>query len=181
MNKKISSELAIGVILLAAIALVGVSWMHAVRRNIEGEYQAPVIPVAMGNASEKGGNVADASDSEKSDQNAGDAACQSHYYEGNAQVKGWAAKSGNDNSNELSIEINSEDSKKLPATQTDYSNADLVVTLIDPTEKLRSDLQNSSQQKPVTLTIHGYAQVCQTLPQVSLAKASVAFKKKQNI
>lgn len=153
MNRKISSQLAIGVILVIAIIVGGIFYFHngkLAKKDIELTTRA-----------EKKNELKNS--------------CQSHYYSGESLVRGWIVpdKQGGKG---IVVQIASEDVQNLPVKkQADHNN--FTVRLIDPTDSVKKDLLKASSQNPVSLTIKGYAEICDVVPpQISLDDAMIAFK-----
>lgn len=102
--------------------------------------------------------------------------CQSKYYEGESEIRGWAMKTAQSDKS-IIVRVENEDILKLPARNTAISS-EFTVRLIDPTETVRESLLLATEKKPATINIKGYAEICeQEPPQISLKEASIAFKK----
>jgi hypothetical protein len=160
MNKKIASELAIGIILLIAIVLGGIFWMHDLKQAMSNSQLAESAKKQL--AAKEDGN-----------------ACQSHYYEGESKIRGWVAPADKNDGkgNGIIVQIKDEDVKNLPIKDTG-TLANFTVRLIDPTVQVKNSLSQATEEKPATITIKGYAEICQQQPpQVSLEQATIAFKK----
>jgi len=164
MNKKIASELAIGIILLIAIIIGGIFWVSIQRQSMNNSQLSQSAIVLKKQPVVK-----------KIDKT--ETPCQSHYYEGESKVQAWLVSAGQKDENSMIIQLKSGEEKKLPSGDI-VKNGNFTVKLIDPTAGVRKGLLASSKEKPVSITIHGYAEICQQPPPlVSLQEATVAFKK----
>ena len=163
MNKKIASELAIGIILLAAIAIGGIFWMSERKQAINDSKlsQSSILlkkqPLSKENKQTE-------------------TPCESHYYEGESEVRGWIVSSDKNNGENIIVQIKDEDIKNLPVKNVDALE-NFTVRLVDPTPQIKKNLIVATEEKPTKITIKGYAEICQKPPLVSLQKATVAFKK----
>lgn len=166
MIKKISSEFAIGFILATTIIIGTIFWLNG-KRVVE-VYSSGVGNVAYDQKNIKV-NVSVVEPKQKPQ-----IECKPRYYEGEAEVSVWLISETDE---KVEVEIKNEDIEKLPTTKVDSLNANFIATLIDPTDEVRQDLKNSSEDDPTTLVVHGYAQICQDSPAVSIQQASIAFKK----
>lgn len=168
MENKISTQFAFGIILLLAILVGGIFVIQDKRISLEEQYyqqsRKKEVQIKVSTVN-----------SEKKNESA-KISCKERYYEGEADVRVWLISSDNDGQ-KLKVRIKNEDIEKLPTTKADSQSANFVATLIDPTSEIKENLENSSQENPVSLTVHGYAQVCQDSPLVSIEQATVAFKK----
>ena len=171
-NKRIASEFAIGVVLLAAIVVAGAVLVKNARDVAELEKQAQVQTIQ----NQKLAEIAN-KNSEKTSKPAENDACKPHYYEGNLEVQGQFVSQEADG---IVIAIRKTDASELPVSNYQPSEEEQTfkVKLVDPTDKVSVSLKTSSAKKPATLTVQGYAEVCQPLPLISLQPATVAFKKK---
>ncbi len=149
MNKKIASEFAIGIILLVAIIVSGIFWLQ--RMKPAGVSQA-LLTKQAGNA------------------------CKPHYYEGEARIQGWISPEDKNSGNEVIVQVREEDMKNLPITDPD-SIANFTVKLVDPTDAVRNSLRLATKEKPASVVVRGFAEICQQPPLVSLQQAKIAFKK----
>ena len=167
-SKNISSELAIGVILLVAIIVGGIVWMAENKQPIENQQVSQLAPIISKQESPIKKEtpviqpVADV--------------CTPHYYAGESKVQVWLVSAGQENDNSMIIQLKNGEEKKLPSGDI-VKNDNFTVKLVDPTAGVRKGLLTSSKENPVSITIHGYAEVCQQPPLVSLQEAKIAFKK----
>ena len=168
MNKKIANEFAIGIILLVTIIAGGIIWMFESKQLAENQQLLQVAPIISKQKSPINKAIL-------SSQPAADL-CTPHYYEGESKVQVWFVSAGQENENSLIIQLKKGEEKKLPSVDA-VKNTNFTVKLIDPTAGVRKGLLASSKEKPVSITIHGYAEICQQPPLVSLQEATVAFKK----
>ena len=172
MNKNISSEVAIGIILVISILTGGIFWIQEERLSIENKF-------ALSDAfSSETSLSADSSSPiiKEEERIAEEITCKPRYYEGETEIQGWLVSPLNDGE-ELNIQIKTEDVEKLPVLESGIESMNFIVTLVDPTEEIARELQKATQENPVSMTLRGYNQNCQSFPQISLKAASIAFKK----
>ena len=165
MRKRIASEFALGVVLLLAIIVGGIFWLKS-NSQIRGSQQdanqvASVIPQKK--------TIQPVKTTEETK-------CSPHYYEGDEKITAWVDSSNDDSKDELVIRIKDEDIKKLPFDEKNLPK-NLSVKLIDATKSLKKEIIESTQDKPVSINIKGFADICQQPPLVSMQQATVAFKK----
>ena len=168
MNKKIANEFAIGIILLAAIIAGSIIWMFENKQLAENQQVPQVVPIISKQKSPIKKEV-------PISQPVADV-CTPHYYAGESKVQVWLVSAGQENENSMIIQLKSGEEKKLPSGSV-IKNTNFTVKLIDPTAGVRKGLLASSKENPVSITVHGYAEICQQPPLVSLQEATVAFKK----
>jgi len=167
-NKKISSEFAIGIILIVAIIVGGFVWMFENKPFTENQKSSQIAPIISKQKSPiaktvpKSQPVADL--------------CTPHYYEGESKVQVWIVSASQEDKS-IIIQLKNREEQKLPNVDGTVKDANFTVKLIDPTPGVRKGLLASSKEKPVSITIHGYAEICQQPPLVSLQEATIAFKK----
>ena len=160
-DKKIASELAIGIIIFLALLVGGIFWISENKQTAD-EYQKMVILEKQPKGEEN-----------KQSENS----CESHYYEGESKIHGWVESSEADDEESIVVYVKDEDVEKLPIKNAEVEGT-FTVRIIDPTEEVREDLIGSTEEKPAEFTVKGYAEICeQEPPQVSLKIATVAFKK----
>lgn len=171
MNKKIASEVAIGIIIFVAVLVGGIFFLQSHQNDSSGVSRIP-SPGTSGNPS----TIASAQSSAA--QNAD--ACKAHYYQGNQQVHVWPvtqATAADGNTVVLNIQAN--DAKTLPIKDapapTDGSS--FTVKLVDASSAVKNKFVGATLEKPAVITIQGYAEVCSQPPLVSIQPATVAFKK----
>lgn len=161
MNKKIVSELAIAIILLVSIIIGGIFWLSN-QRETANDYQSAAI-------FKKQPVIAETDKAKDS--------CQSHYYEGESRVRVWKV-SPNQNDESIVVYVKNEDVENLPIKNVEKSE-NFTVRLIDPTPEVKNSLSLATEKNPATITIKGYAEICQQEPpQVSLEQAAAAFDKR---
>lgn len=167
-NKKIESEFAIGIILLVAIMVGGTFWIYESRQLVENQkISQTVMPLSKQKSQIK---KADSVIQEDAD------LCTPHYYEGESRVQVWLISNDQNDKNSITVQLKNGEDKKLPGNNV-VKNANSTVRLVDPTAGVRKGLLTSSKEKPVSITIRGYAEICEQPPLVSLREATVAFKK----
>ncbi|MFA6973119.1 MAG: hypothetical protein WC238_00070 [Parcubacteria group bacterium] len=150
MNKTIKTELALAVIVIFATAL-GI-FSLAGDKQIDNAQDEPTTVVAEKAMSKQ--------------------ACE-HYYEGEAQVAGWLVSADD---GDLVVQLARADLEKMPKTAQTVDNSQ--VKLVDASPEIKKSLEKSSSEKPVSITIKGYATVCNSaMPLISLEPATIAFKK----
>ena len=168
MNKKIANEFAIGIILLAAIIAGSIIWMFENKQLAEIQQIAPIVPIM---SKQKSQVVQTAPASQPTAD-----VCTPHYYDGESKVQVWLVSADQEDKNSMIIQLKSGEERKLPGGDV-IKNNNFTVKLIDPTAGVRKGLLTSSKENPVSITIHGYAEICQQPPLVSLQEATIAFKK----
>jgi cbb3-type cytochrome oxidase subunit 3 len=159
MNKKIASEFAIGVVLLVTITVGSIFWLYSERQTKDFDQVSQLIPMIKQKHEDRAPKK-----------------CIPHYYEGKADIQGWMASSDQSNENEIIIQLKSGEEEKLPVKNSELSD-NFTVKLIDPTAIVEKSLELATEKKPATITIQGYAEVCNQPPLVSLQQATIAFKK----
>lgn len=168
MNKKITSELAIGIILLTAIIVGSIFWTYKSKQLFENQKTSQVVPIM----SKQKNQIKKEVPVNQPETNL----CVPHYYEGESKVQVWLVSTDQEDKNNLIIQLKNGEEKKLPSGDI-VKNGNFTVKLIDPTAGVRKGLLASSKEKPVSIIIRGYAEICQQLPLASLQEAAVAFKK----
>lgn len=168
MKRKIASELAIGVVLLIAFIVAGISWLDSLQASKQAE---DAISLVQAPKKEEIQNKAEKKDVESENIEE----CKPRYYEGKDRVSVWIISEEND---VIKMAIKKDEVSKLPvnAAQSSVDKDNFIVGLVDATEETKEKLKDSSPQKPATITLQGYAEVCLEPPLVSLEKATVAFK-----
>lgn len=149
MHKKISGRLAIEIILLLAILVGGITlfMMNSINYDYLGKNYAPAKK-----------NIAENS-------------CKVHAYKGEVKIRGWYDKSGG----EWLLIVSDEDINKLPQYDgtEEYKTKNQQIKLVDATPEMEKKLSKTSQKKPETITITGFATRCEGSP---LAFASLLYK-----
>lgn len=168
MKKEISSEFAIGMIVVTSIIFGGIFLLLEKRQDLENTYYTKnfdekEIPIIKKNII-----------STDKDQRQQMAKCNPRYFEGESEIRAWFSR---EVENKISVRIKSEDLKKLPTNNVDLKNENFTATLVDPTEEIKDQLENSGEDNPVVLKIKGYARACQNEPEISLSEATKVFKK----
>jgi hypothetical protein len=167
-NSKIALELAIGVILVVAIAIGGIFWLDGIGNEKLVDNSAGQIVKS----------VEDANQTKTENENGQivENACKPHYYEGEKEIKGWFVSQ---DENGIIVAVNKDEFSKLPTDVSQLANNEdnFNLKLVDPTDEIGLKIKASSKEKPTTFTIHGYAEICQQPPLMSLQPATVAFRK----
>ena len=165
MNKKIVSELAVGLILLIAIIMGGIAWFKNAKEIAALDSLNQNVPA----------NVQPTKILEDKNKVAEENSCKPHYYEGKISVSAWSVSEAEDG---IVVAIKKNEVSKLTIKNVDESNVkgNFTVKLIDPTDTVRAKIKASSAQKPATITLQGYAETCQQPPLVSIQPATEAFK-----
>lgn len=169
MNNKIAGELAIGTILLLAIAAGGISWLQSIRQ-IEDLQQVSNPEVVL-----KAGDSAGKNNQDTDKKGEGSNVCSPRYYEGESEVDAWLAQEQSEDEGMI-IQIKAEDAQKLPLGESEVLKP-LTLKLVDATTAVKKDLVGATEENPVKITVRGYAEVCEQPPLVSIKEATVAFKK----
>lgn len=159
MNRRISTEFAVAIIVIIASFFVGIFFLGD--RSVSDN---TVSSIAISDVEKQ----ADASE------------CKPHYYdaEGEARISGWMV--GDDGRGGIIMQIAKEDVKNLPASKDGSMVVDSnpKVDLVDPSVDVKNSLSGSSSEKPVTITVKGYAETCDSIiPSVSMDLATVSLKK----
>jgi hypothetical protein len=149
MHKKISSRLAVEIVLLLSILVGGYTLIFS------GVFEEQTY---TNNVALTGKNI-------KAPAAASDL-CTAHVYEGAAEVRGWYIGSGD----EWLLAISDEDLKKLPNYDgtEEFKLKNKQVKLVDAAPAVEKKLKSTSEKKPQAITITGYASRCQSVPLVSL-------------
>jgi len=167
-NPRLASEFAIGVIFFVAVIIGGIFWYYngIGKKQVDQLSQNQTTTISKQSAIEK---VSENSGATKEN-------CQSHYYDGEQQLESWLVSQDEDG---IIIAIKKEDVAKLPTENSSLTSQgeDYTFKLVDPTEEVKAEIRDSSKEKPVNLTVRGYAEVCQQPPLLSLQPATTAFKK----
>lgn len=151
MHRKISSRLALEIILLLAVLVGGFAIIKTSLIKMENyNYASPV-------SSKK---------AKKSEQ------CRAHAYQGEVKISGWYMKAEND---EWVFAVLDDDIAKLPRYDgtEEYKTKNKHIKLVDVTPAMEKNLEKTSEKKPQTITITGYATRCEGTP---LAFASLKYK-----
>lgn len=164
--KKIPSELAVGIVLLIALAVGVVFWFDS-REIFPSSYVYQQNTGIQDKIETRDIATTEAS---------ADTKCSPRYFEGEATIGAWLAEEG-DSDGDLKIEIKKEDIQKIPNRKSDAARSHFTLTLIDPTDEVREKIEEASEEKPAPITVRGYADVCSDNPQLSLELAGIAFKK----
>jgi hypothetical protein len=160
MHREIPSRLALEIILLLAILTGGYTII---------EYQffinTATAPLVARNSS-------------KADMNA-DRSCKTRVYQGEAKIRGWYVKSGND----WLLAVAGEDMKNLPKYDgtEEYTIKNKQIKLVDITPAVEKKLKQTSEAKPQLITITGYAARCSEVPLASIRYKDGIFRKYLNL
>jgi hypothetical protein len=171
MNKKIESQFAIGIILFVAIIAGGTVWISSMQYNQANEYLSVQTDLLNKQVEFKKTEVKETAEQSLTENN-----CTPHYYEGEVALQGWLAVNNQSDSDGVIVQLKKGEAEKLPLNDSQPAD-DFTVRLIDPTDEIKKELSDSTLEKPATITIRGYAEVCSQQPLVSVLKATVAFKK----
>jgi hypothetical protein len=169
MNKKITSEFAIGTIILLAIIVGSFLLLQNYAIDNSGDVAIVQYPTTKRTQSV-----------EKVESNIVDqqVACSPHYYEGKKVVNAWILNKDDNDEKLVEIAISKEDIPNLPIRTAQIKDENYIaVKLVDSSADIKKKLKSASQENPTEITIQGYAEVCTEPPLVSIAPATVAFKK----
>ena len=152
MHRKISSRLALEIILLLAVLVAGLA----------------IIKTSVFDSENNTTGFFFTKRSEKKQKND---SCKKHVYMGEAKIKGWYTEIDG----EWLFVISDEDLKKLPKYDDteEYKEKNKQIKLIDVTPEIEKALVKTSEKKPQTITIKGYATRCEGAPS---AFASLEYK-----
>lgn len=189
-NKKIASEIAIGITLLLAIIIGGIFWVQdrkqealdvivglgdnqPVRRGIEKPSVQQLEVTA--NDGQKESQPVVSADKTNAD------ACTAHLYEGEVSIKGSYVLETIPGSTkkEWMFKVTKDDLGKFPAeakAANDQPNNDLLF-IADATPDMTAKLKKATQDKPETITIKGFYLDCEGVPVVSIEPARLALAK----
>ncbi|HRZ95782.1 MAG TPA: hypothetical protein P5262_04450 [Candidatus Moranbacteria bacterium] len=162
MHKKISGRLAIEIIILLAVLVGGMTIIKTSLLNF-GSYgtSISIAPVEK---------ITQAED------------CTVHAYKGKAEISGWYVKS---EEGEWLFAVSDGDMEKLPKYDgtEEYKTKNKQLKLIDVPSSIEKTLKKTSEKKPQTITITGYATRCEGIPLAfaSLEYQDGIFKKYLNI
>lgn len=151
MQRQISSRLAVEIILFLAI-LVG--WFAITKSDSAENFctmeKNAAIPVKIKTKD----------------------SCKIHAYKGKATIRGWLTTSSD---GEQVFVVSDEDLKSLPEYKEteEYKTKNKQIKLVDMTSALKKKLQKTSEQKPQTVTITGFATRCKGTP---LSLASIEYE-----
>lgn len=166
-NKIIRSDVAIGIILILSLIVGATFWINNKKQSDQLEKQALAVSETSFKIAKQNKNVVAGKTN----------TCTPHYYEGKQQISGWMDK-GVDSSDGITIQVAKSDVSKFPAKDASNLNSEtFTVKLVDATDEVKNQLKDSSEVKPATITIQGYAEICKEPPLVSVQPATVAFKK----
>lgn len=150
MHKKISGRLAIEIIFLLAVLVGGVTIIKTNLLTFDS-YNFSAAPVKKSTQTED---------------------CKIHAYKGEAEISGWyiELKEG-----EWLFAVSDKDIEKLPKYDgtEEYKTRNKQIKLVDVPSAVEKNLLKTSEKKPQTLTITGYATRCDGIP---LAFASLEYK-----
>lgn len=178
MNKKIASELAIGVILLVAVITGGIFLAQDVRQGLLGgaaevenkQVVAPIKPVAQPEKKQQ----APVNGPE-------DGKCLAKLYEGEASLRGTYELTTIPGSTKKDwmFKIVKEDIEKLPDPAKEEKNGIISSLLFieDLTPALAAKLKKATEEKPETITIKGFYLDCEGVSVVSIEPARLALAK----
>ncbi len=169
-SKNISSEFAIGMVVIIAILVAIIFWLlsrkqivnnERIMRNLESVQRASLRE----KISEK---------TVKADENKeAPSECKPRYFEGKSDVRAWIGNTEED----TIINIKNEDAKNLPLVMTNLGENDLEVKIVDLTDQIKAELKKATKQEPAKIAVRGYAETCEKMPLVSIGDIKVIFKK----
>lgn len=151
MHRKISSRLALEIILFLAVLVGGFAIVKTSLIKMENYNYASTASSKKAKESEQ---------------------CRVHAYQGEAKISGWYVKSEND---EWVFAVSDDDMAKLPKYDgtEEYKTKNRHIKLVDVTPAMEKTLEKTSEKKPQAITITGYATRCEGIP---LAFASLEYK-----
>jgi len=160
MHKKISSRLAIEIVLFFSILVGGYTLLSS--GTFEQQNAGNIVVTGKKVAAPAG--VANA--------------CKTHAYKGEAKVRGWYVNSGG----EWFLAISDEDMKNLPNYDgtEEFRIKNKQMKLVDITPALEKKLKSTSEKNPQIVTITGYVSRCEGVPLASLEYKDGIFKKYLN-
>jgi hypothetical protein len=167
-NREIATKYAMSIVILEAAIVGSLLWVYVKNQSTEGQQISQVTSV-LSKEKNQIKKITSVSQPEAK-------LCTPHYYEGESKVQVWLVSIDQENKNNIIIQLKNGEYKKLPGSDA-LKEANFTVKLVDPTTGVRKGLLASSKEKPVSITIRGYAEICQQPPLVSLREATVAFKK----
>ncbi|EKD58566.1 MAG: hypothetical protein ACD_56C00097G0011 [uncultured bacterium] len=171
MRNNLPSQFTIGIIILVAITFGGIFHLSGERQQLAQNYQKQKNQNSGSHLRTKI-NVTKVE--ERKEEEKGEI-CNPRYFEGESEINAWMA---NDMENgKMSVRVKRNDIEKMPTTKMELMDENFVVIIVDPTEEMKNNLQNSSENNPVALKIRGFARSCQKAPYVSIEDASKVFKK----
>ena len=172
-NKKMASELAIGIIVLVSIVIGGVFWVQ----NKKQESFEGLERVALGQQTTKPSELKN--EPVKQDKNSNDDKCSKHLYEGEAQLRGSYVldTASGSTKKEWMLKVVKEDMDKLP-NQTKTQNVEATNDLLliaDATPEMITKLKNATESNPESITVKGIYFDCENIPVVSIGSAKTAL------
>jgi hypothetical protein len=110
---------------------------------------------------------------------ASDNSCRTHAFEGEAKIHGWYVNEEND----WILVISDEDMKNLPNYDgsEEYKLKNKRIKLVDADSSIEKKLRATSEKKPMTIKITGYAIPCDGIPLATIDYKEGIFKKFMNI
>jgi len=173
LNPRIASEFAIGLIVFLAFIIGAIFWYDSVKTE-KSLSTTTAQPIKV--KKEKTQTATEETANQNGENSASADSCQPHYYEGEKEIKGWFVSQDEKG---IVVAVSKDEISKLPADESQLASNEesFNLKLVDPTEEIGSKIKASSKENPTTFTIHGYAEICQQPPLMSLQPATVAFKK----
>lgn len=152
MHKKISGRLAIEIIFLLAVLVGGITIIKTDLLDFDS-YNLSAVPAKKSASIEKEN-------------------CRIHAYKGEAKISGWYVES---EKGEWLFAVSDKDMEKLPKYDgtEEYKTKNKQIKLVDVPSAVEKNLLKTSEKKPQTITITGYATRCDGMP---LAFASLEYK-----
>jgi len=178
MNKKIASEIAIGITLLLA-TIVGAIFLFQNNgqesldnvKKIENKSVVKPVEIIAGNDNQL----------KNLDDESSNAVCVGRLYEGEASLKGTYVLDTIPGSTkkEWMFKVAKEDIDKLPTDPKNENNiiGGELLFIADASADMTAKLKKSTQENPETITIKGFYFDCEGVPVVSIQPARLALAK----
>lgn len=189
MNKKIASELAIGIILLLVIIFSGIFLVQnkkqeAIINAENAAIDAPIKLDAKKQATDSAQNVTDKvqAQDQQQDLTAGfeKDPCKGHLYEGDVQLRGrYVLENAFGDAKEWLFKVFKDDLGKLPVQTklSDGRNVNELLKIEDADPAVVAKLKKATDENPETISVKGYYLHCEGGPIVSIQPAKLALGK----
>lgn len=189
MNKKISNEIAIGIILLLSILFFVIFLLQNKKQEILDNAPDVAInaPIKLDEKKDEGGQNENLADNSQIKNQVQDLTvgfekdpCKGHLYEGDVQLRGrYVQDTTYGDVKEWLFKVLDEDKVKLPIQikYDDGRNVNDLLKIEDATPELASKLKQATDEKPETISVQGYYLHCEGGPIVSIEPAKLALGK----
>ncbi|HEX8974434.1 MAG TPA: hypothetical protein VF817_03035 [Patescibacteria group bacterium] len=171
-NKKIASELAIGIIIILALVVGGMFWLQGKKEQIPEQKtpvaQSPTPQTQQQNQQFQKNNPSDISEWKLVSGNPDDT-CSSPTWTGNVTVRGWYVYDTSYADKEWLFAVSKDDQAKLPL-QLKFGNGNSInekLKIVDANPELVAQLKKATQDNPIPVEVKKYTAYCEGVPVVS--------------